>query len=73
METDSACSYIHLEVKESSLKDLYNTTFKERFYAKKKNLQSLMTKIYVKEQEQQMHVSQRLKMYEYVGMTDNHH
>ena len=34
MATDSTCSYIHLEVKESSLKDLYNTKFKERFYAK---------------------------------------
>lgn len=32
-----------------------------------------MTKIYVKEQEQQMHVSQRLKMYEHVGMANNHH
>ena len=32
-----------------------------------------MTKIYVKEREQQMHVSQRLKMYEHVGMADNHH
>ena len=32
-----------------------------------------MTKIYVKEQEQLMHVSQRLKMYEHVGMADNHH
>jgi hypothetical protein len=44
MATDSTCSYIHLEVKESSLKDLYNPTFKERFYAKKKNLQSEKTK-----------------------------
>ena len=37
------------------------------------NLPSLMTKIIVKEQEQPMHVSQRLKMYEYVGMADNYH
>lgn len=44
METDSACSYIHLEVNKSSLKDLSNTMFKVRFYAKKKNLQSLKTK-----------------------------
>ena len=73
MATDSTCSYIHLEVKESSLKDLYNTKFKERFYAKKKNLQSKVTKIKVKEWEQQMHVSQRLKTYEHVGMADNHH
>ena len=72
MAADSTCSYIHLEVIESSLKDLSKTKFKERFYAKKKNLQSPMTKIFVKEQEQQMHVSQRLKMYEYVGMADNH-
>ena len=35
METDSACSYIHLEVNISSLKDLNYTTFKDRFYAKK--------------------------------------
>ena len=32
-----------------------------------------MTKIYVKEWELQMHVSQRLKMYEHVGMADNQH
>lgn len=44
MAIDSACSHIHLEVKESSLKDLSNTKFKERFYAKKKNLQSKETK-----------------------------
>ena len=44
MKTDSTCSYIHLEVNKSSLKDLSNTTFKVRFYAKKKNLQSLKTK-----------------------------
>ena len=44
METDSACSYIHLEVIKSSLKDLCNTKFKERFYAKKKNLQIIKTK-----------------------------
>ena len=51
MATDSTCSYIHLEVKLSSLNDLYNTKFKERFYAKKKNLQSKVTKINVKERE----------------------
>lgn len=44
METDSTCSYIHLEVNKSSLKYLSNTMFKVRFYAKKKNLQSLKTK-----------------------------
>ena len=44
METDSACSYIHLEVNKSSLWDRSNTMFKVRFYAKKKNLQSLRTK-----------------------------
>ena len=32
-----------------------------------------MTKIFAKEQEQQMLVSQRTKMYEYVGIADNHH
>ena len=35
---------IHVEVIESSLKDQSNTKFKERFYAKKKNLQSIKTK-----------------------------
>ena len=44
MTIDSAYSNIHLEVKESSLKDLSNTKFKERFNAKKKNLQSKETK-----------------------------
>ena len=44
METDSTCSYMHLEVIKSSLKDLCNTKFKERFYAKRKNLQSIKTK-----------------------------
>jgi hypothetical protein len=43
MAIDSACSFIYLEVKESSLKDLTNTKFKERFYAKKENLQSKET------------------------------
>jgi hypothetical protein len=35
METDSACSYIHLEVNKSSLKDLSNTMFKVRFYERR--------------------------------------
>jgi hypothetical protein len=71
MATDSTCSYIHLEVKESSLKDLYNTKFKERFYAKKKNLQSI--KIKVKERELRAYEYLSPKMYEHVGMADNHH
>ena len=39
----------------------------ERIYRSK------VTKICVKERELQMHVSQRLKMYEHVGMANNHH
>ena len=71
--TDSTCSYIHLEVKESSLKDLYNTKFKERFYGNKQNPQSIMTKISMHEKELLVRESLSPKMYEYVGMADNHH
>ena len=73
METDSACSYIHLEVNISSLKDLNYTTFKDRFYAKRKNLQSIKTKISKYEKELLECESLSPKMYEYVGMELNHH
>ena len=54
------------------IKDQSKEKFKERFYAKKKNLQSKVTKINVKEREQKMYVSQRLKTYEHVGKAYNH-
>ena len=38
--SDPTCSHIRYEVKEGFLKDLSNTKFKERLFAKKKNLQS---------------------------------
>ena len=72
MTMDSTCSYIHLKVNESSHKDQGIAKFKERFYDTKGNLQSKETKIKVKEQEQQMYVSQRLKTYEHVGKAYNH-
>ena len=73
MATDSTCSYMHLEVTKSSLKDQSNTKFKERFYDKKKNLQSIKTKILMYEKELPIRKSLCPKMYEYVGMADNHH
>ena len=56
---------------ESSHKDQRLATVKERFYAKKKNLQSKVIKINVKEQRQKMYVWQRIKMYEHVGKATN--
>ena len=73
MTIDSACSYIHLEVKESSPKDLSNTKFKERFYAKKKNLHSIKTKDQSIRKGLRACISQSSKMYEHVGMADYHH
>ena len=72
MTKDSTCSYIHLKVNESSHKDQGIAKVKERFYDTKGNLQSKETKIKVKEREQQMYVSQRLKTYEHVGKAYNH-
>ena len=49
-----------------------NSNIKERFYIKRQNLQSYVTKINVREQQQQLYAWQRLKMYEQVGKTFNH-
>ena len=56
---------------ESSHKDQRTATVKEIFYAKKKNLESKVTKIKVKELREQMYLWQRLKMYEHVGKAIN--
>ena len=69
METDSACSYIHLEVIKSSLKDLYNTKVQRKILLLDKESTKFKDKrSYVKERELRACLSQYSKMYEHVGM-----